>query len=160
MDGAAQQAEYLYCKATFVILSSQDSPLQPSLNMPDPLSITTGLTGLIASLVKLDNLRVDFFEAKNEIDSLFREVDSLMNVLTQLQNLKRMPDSLSRDLLEVLQDCNESAQKADILLLRSSLSHVPSLYWAYTGKREVLQLCRELEAQKATIGIILNLSSL
>jgi hypothetical protein len=95
-----------------------------------------------------------------EIDSLFREVDSLMKVLTQLRNIKRMPDSLSRDLLEVLQDCNHTAKRADILLLRSSLSQLPSLYWAYTGKREVLQLCRELEAQKATIGIILNLSTL
>ena len=128
--------------------------------MPDPLSITTGVVGLIGSLVRLNDLRGDFFEAKNEINSFFREVDSLMNVLTRLQNLNHMPDSLSRDLLEVLQDCNDTAQKADILLLRSSLSQLPSLYWVYTGKKEVLQLCREIGAQKATIGIILNLSSL
>jgi hypothetical protein len=128
--------------------------------MPDPFSITTGLIGLTGSLVKLNDLRGDFFEAKNEIDSLFREVDSLMNVLTQMQNLKRMPDSLSGDLLEVLQDCNHTAKEADFLLLRSSLNPLPSLYWACTGKKEVLQLCRKLEAQKATIGIILNLSSL
>jgi hypothetical protein len=128
--------------------------------MTDPLSITTGVFALIGSLVKLNDLRGDCFAAKNEIDSLFREVDSLMNVLKKLQNLKRMPYSLSRDLLEVLQDCNHTAKQVDILLLRSSLSPLPSLNWACTGKKEVLQLCRDLGAQKATIGILLNISSL
>ncbi|KAG4432840.1 hypothetical protein IFR05_011679 [Cadophora sp. M221] len=128
--------------------------------MADPFSIATGLVGLLGSLVKLNDVRGDFFEARTEIDSLFREVDSLLKVLTQLQNLKRMPDTLSRELFEVLQDCNHTARNTDILLLRSSLSQLPSLYWVYTGKKEFLTLCRQLEAQKAMIGIILNLSSL
>jgi hypothetical protein len=130
------------------------------LNMADPISLTTGLVGLIGTLIKLNDIRGDLLEARTEIRSLFREVDSLMNVLRQLQNLKRMPDTLSGELIKVLQDCDYTAKKADYLLLRSSLSQFPSLYWTTTAKKDVLQLCQRLEAQKATINMILTLSSL
>lgn len=128
--------------------------------MVDPVSLTSGLVGLIGTLIKLNDVRGDLLEARTEIRSLFREVDRLLNILKQLQNLKRMPDTLSGMLIKVLQDCDYTAKNADYLLLRSSLSQFSSLYWTTTAKKNVRQLCQRLEAQKATINIILTLSSL
>ena len=135
--------------------------------MADPFSVATGVFSLLASLVnisiKLNDLRNGFFEAENEIDRFLRELGDLTSVLTRLQHsraLSRLPDNLSRDLIGVLRNCNNTAAEAEILLLESSLRRARWFHWAHTGKNALNQLCRGLEAHKATINIILNLGSL
>jgi hypothetical protein len=136
--------------------------------MLDPFSLTGGIIGLLSSLTSLsiivNEIIKDFVEAKTEINVLFRELTDLTNVLTQLQTTKgylRLPNNLAEDLTGILRSCSDTAEEVGFLLRRSAVKRRPvrGAYWACIGKKECLQLCRGLEAHKATVNIILSLCS-
>jgi hypothetical protein len=134
--------------------------------MTDPFSITVGVIGLLSSLagmsVQLNEMRKEFVEAENEIDALLRELGDLTNVLSKLQNAQGelgLPDNLSRDLAVLLRNCSSTATEVEIHLRKSSARRFRAAYWTFSGKKECLQLCRGLEAFKATISITLNVYS-
>lgn len=99
----------------------------------DPFSITVGTIGLISSLttisIKLNELRIDFVEAKTEIDSMLREFTDLSSILARLQNSGRasdLPGTLSRDLFGVLTNCNRTILEAETLLQNGKLDTMSS----------------------------------
>jgi hypothetical protein len=130
----------------------------------DPFSITVGVVGLLSTLagmsVQINDMRKEFVEAENEIDALLRELTDLSNVLSKLQNCHLgLPDNLSKDLALLLRNCSSTATEAEIHLRKSSARRFRAAYWSFSGKKECLQLCRGLEAYKATISITLNVYS-
>jgi Fungal N-terminal domain of STAND proteins len=130
----------------------------------DPFSITVGVVGLLSTLagmsVQINDMRKEFVEAENEIDALLRELTDLSNVLSKLQNCHLgLPDNLSKDLALLLRNCSSTATEAEIHLRKSSARRFRAAYWSFSGKKECLQLCRSLEAYKATISITLNVYS-
>jgi Fungal N-terminal domain of STAND proteins len=134
--------------------------------MTDPFSITVGVVGLLSTLagvsVQLNDMRKEFMEAENEIDSLLRELTDLTNVLSKLQAAQgglSLPHTLSRDLAGLLRNCSDSATEAEIPLRKSSARRFRAAHWSFSGKKECLQLCRGLEAYKATLNIALNVYS-
>jgi STAND-like protein len=134
--------------------------------MTDPFSITVGVIGLLSSLtsvsIQLNELIRDFSEAENDIELLLRELTDLTSALPGLQEVQAsslLQDNLSRDLEGVLENCGRLAVKAEVYLRKSSNRKFRGLFWAFSGKKECRQMCRGLEAHKATLSITLNLCS-
>jgi hypothetical protein len=133
--------------------------------MADPFSIGAGVFGILTSLtslsIRINEFRRDVSESANEMDRLTKEVDNLNGVLLQLQASRgslTLPDQLSQQFGSVLQDLNRSVLETELLLKRKR--RFPSVYWAFSGKKNCLHLCRCLESYKSTLGLILTLSSM
>jgi hypothetical protein len=133
----------------------------------DPLSITVGVFGLVSSVTTL-SLRAnefshDFNEASKEMEGLSRELADLTMILQRLQSMGtsiNLPSSLTRDLGQVLQNCNQTVVKMEVFLQKASTCRMRAISWALSGKKECLQICRAIEAHKSTIGVTLALSSM
>jgi hypothetical protein len=132
----------------------------------DPLQITVATIGLLSSItnlsMRLNEFRQNYTGAVTEIDGLTRELSDLTPILQRLQEDRTtdsLPANLSADLINVLQNCNRTVVSAEVHLQKAAARSFPGVYWAFSGKRECLQICREIEAHKSTISIALALSS-
>lgn len=134
--------------------------------MADPLTITTAVIGVLSSLttlsIRTNEFRKDFTEASIEITSVNREVNDLALILQRLLDTRgslSLPADLSRDFARVLKDLNRAVSEIDAFLTKTSNRKLRSAYWAFSGKRECIGLCRGLESYKATLNLTLILSS-
>jgi len=134
--------------------------------MADPLSIAAGVVGILASLtalsMRVQEFRKDFKESSTEIRQLTREISDLTLILGRLDEARSslsLPHKLGDDLRSVLQDLNSVIVEADIHLRKASERKLRGAYWAFTGKKECVELCRGLESHKSTLNLALTLSS-
>jgi hypothetical protein len=135
--------------------------------MADPFSITAGVIGLLSSLATLstqiNDFRRDFKGASLEVSQLAQEVDDLAQILQRLdeaQVSRSLPMNLAKNLGNVLGNLNRYVIQIELHLKRVSGKKMKAAYWAFTGKKEYLQLCRGLESYKSTLNIILTLSTM
>jgi len=124
---------------------------------------TASLLSAITTLsIRLNEFRQTYTEAVSEIDGLTRELSDLSTVIIRLHEAggaDALP-GLEKDLNGVLANCNRTIKDTEKHLQQASSRRFPGVYWAFSGKRECLQLCRGLEAHKSTLNITLSLSSL
>jgi hypothetical protein len=129
-------------------------------------SIVAGVFGLLSAIttlsIRLDEFRTTYTEAVSEIDTLNQELNDLSTILKRLHEAEETfaVSNLAQDLHGVLENCNRTVVATDILLQKAYSRRLRGLYWAFSGKRECMQLCRGLEAHKSTINIAVTLTSL
>jgi hypothetical protein len=132
----------------------------------DPLSITSGVIGIISSLAALSMKINDFYGdvqgAALEIQQLTHEVQDLTLVLKNLENAQAkgiLPHNLKNDIGTILRRLDGSVSETALFLDRTKKRKLQGVYWAFTGKNQCSQLCRRLESYKSTINVTLTLSS-
>jgi hypothetical protein len=137
--------------------------------MAEPFSIIAGVVGLLASIttlsVRIGEFSANINDAKKDMQSVTRELESLALILPKLQNeFKISPTSLSSqlrtDLGNVLQACNRTVVELEILLKKCSTRSLKSFQWAFSGRRECGSLRGSLEAYKSTIHLTLTLMTM
>ncbi|EPS37735.1 hypothetical protein H072_8549 [Dactylellina haptotyla CBS 200.50] len=128
----------------------------------DPLSITTGVVGLISSLaslsLKINDFYDDFRSADAEIRDLTTQVDSLGLTLKRLDDIKGAiaPNALN-DLSKILQRLGTVINEIELFITTTSARRLRGSYWALTGKKQCIQLGRRLDQYKSTLNITLTL---
>ena len=133
----------------------------------DPLSITTGVVGLLSSLttlsIRINEFRKDVKNATTETSQLTQEVDGLTVILKRLDETRgslNLPNNLANELGSILQASNRSVIEIELFLKRVSSKRFPGPYWAFSGKSECQKHCRSLESYKSTLNVTLTLSSM
>ena len=92
-----------------------------------------------------------------------RELNDLTMILQRLQSpgtVASLPSNLTQDLDQVLQNCSRTVVEMDIFLKKAAARRMRAMSWAFSGKKECLEICRAIEAHKATINITLAVSSM
>lgn len=124
----------------------------------EPFQVSAAVLGLLSSIttlsIRLNEFRQTWSEAVTEIDGLVGELSDLTLILKQLQeerSAQAMPN-----LGSVLQNCNRTVISAELHLQKAFGRKFRGMYWAFTGKRECLQICRSLEAHKSIINIAMT----
>ena len=134
----------------------------------DPLSITASVVGLASSVtalsIRINEFTSDFRDAAADVEGVSRELADMTMILQKLRNETStsisLPNHLQRDLDQVLRNCNRSVVEMDVFLKKASTRKMKSMSWAFSGKKECMNICRAIEAHKSTINITLALSSM
>jgi hypothetical protein len=134
--------------------------------MVDPLSITgtaIGILGTATSLsMQINSFRKDFTEARAEIDRVTADLNDLSLVISRLGEAKEivaLPRNLSRDLHRVLKNCKKTVTETQEHLETSSKKTLRGLAWAFSGKKQCLELCRRMESHKLTVNTALTMAT-
>lgn len=137
--------------------------------MMDPFTITATCVGLVSAITQLTSqiktFVGEFRDARKDLESVTAELQSLSLCLECLQsdysNARiSYPDSISKSLLGVLQNCdNVTTQMQTLLDQTSSLSMQKRLQWAMHGRQQMNALRSSLEAHKSAIDIALEMTT-
>jgi Fungal N-terminal domain of STAND proteins len=132
----------------------------------DPLSITASALGILGTVTALsmtiNTFRKDFTEARTEIDRVTGDLNELSMILSRLgsaREIDALPDNLSKDLGGVLKNCKQTVVELEVHLEKSSKKTFRGATWAFSGKKDCLELCRRMESHKLTINTALTMAT-
>lgn len=131
----------------------------------DPLSISFGVVGLLASLTslstKLNEIRTDFQDAESDMTHITHEINDLSQILRQLEVAWRsgtLHQSLQSDLSGLLHRLQTIVIETENHLKGAAARRLRGTYWAFSGKKQFQQLCRRIESYKLTLNLSLTLA--
>lgn len=143
--------------------------------MTDPLCIASSITGLISrssQLVSvLYSVSTPALDAKDSINRLLNEIQSLDSILAELQRLQPdMTPIVRRNLATILDDCSRVYSEIEFRICEwSGLSGLSkavgiNISWEHldwpTIEPEIKALLNELERHKSTLELVLELINL
>jgi hypothetical protein len=139
--------------------------------MADPITISlTAIPGMLAAIVRLSEEVQKFarraFGASEEIRAIRRELHALRAVLARVQqvletpNPHALPHQLTEGLPETIRYCRNSIRTLKNILHQSRTSIFGNLTWLLSGKDRVMSLLGELDRQKLTLNINLQVFEL
>ena len=100
-------------------------------------------------------------EARKDLAEVARELSELKLVLELLEgdqdveNDKILPESLQRQILSILSNCNGVLVKIEAALEKHR-GRVGDIRWVVTGKTEVANLRQSLEAYRCALNLVLE----
>lgn len=133
----------------------------------DPLSIIAGCVALTGTALTVsDHVRSfarRYSSASSDLDAVLQELQSLQQIVDALKiDLTRergnnLPDSLKKQLLDIIGNCCDVLQELDNFLIRQAGSRAgEALRWSMTGKADLKKLQRSLEAHQSALAIALQ----
>jgi hypothetical protein len=132
------------------------------------LAITVACASLISSVLTLSKQIATFVSdvraARKDMDAVSRELSSLTLSLEGLRSDSskiNFPDSLRRNLVDVLRNCDDvTKEMQDLLSKLSSASLRRRMQWSTLDCDEMNKLRSRLEAHKSAIDITLDMISM
>ena len=138
--------------------------------MADPLSIATGVVGLVTaigkSLFAINQFRQDVSEARRD---LLRVAGELTSLRTTIEGLKEdfvdddvdVPSSLQENVLSIVTSCSKTVNDMEKLLIRLLDGKFRrKIEWATSGKPDMDKLRSNLEAHKMSLNIAIDMLDL
>ncbi|KAI1125242.1 P-loop containing nucleoside triphosphate hydrolase protein [Nemania abortiva] len=133
----------------------------------DPLSITTGVIGLLGA-VGTTILSVTSFirrcrEARADLTAVNRELLELQIVLellrddTAINENDVFPEALRAQVLSIINNCNTIIKQINTVLEKYDASKATPLKWVASGKTEVSGLKMSLEAHRGSLNLALEM---
>lgn len=138
--------------------------------MTDPLSIASGCAGLITAIGTL-SIKIHSFvrtcrEARNDLDSVSRELLSLQTVLELIKKdasdgSKPFPQTLSQHVTAILGNCNLVVAEIQTCITKYGQNRLKTrMAWAINGQGDINKLRSSLEAHKTALEIALDMLAL
>jgi Fungal N-terminal domain of STAND proteins len=136
----------------------------------DPFSIATASVSLAIAIGQVISSIGQFVkqvkEAKNDLDLVVKELQSLSNVLQLMSaddastTLRDFPPHLRNRFTEIIGDCQGAVEAVDKTLKKHQTGKLQAVRWAQSGSAEVNSLRANLEIHKSTFGIVLGILSM
>jgi chromosome segregation ATPase len=138
--------------------------------MPEPvaLAVIVACSSLASSIVTLSKQITtfvsDFRDARKDMDAVSRELSSLSLCLEGLRDDSskiQLPESLQRNLVGVLRNCDDvTKEMREFLRKLSSENFGRRVQWSVIARDEMNKLRSRLEAHKSAIDIALDMISM
>jgi len=126
--------------------------------MTDQFSIAPGCIGLVASIttlsLKLHDVGGSVKGAASQMTSVKTELENLTRVLLQIQDIPNevlLPITISKSLGKILQNCATTLRAAETKYQALKRSRLRPLQWVRSGKKDTVDLLRQIEAYKSTV---------
>lgn len=128
----------------------------------DPFSITVGCVALLETVVKtstaIGTFVKDVRQARRDMEAVSRELVSLKMVLELLvedtrEQIVVLPQTLNRQVASIVANCATVVRDIERCMERHQQHNIA---WASSGRHEVAQLLRGLEAHKAALELGLD----
>lgn len=137
----------------------------------DPLSIATGCTSLVGTIIRvsisINGFVRDVRSARSELDGVSRELLSLKTILELLQQdasdstAVSFPETLRKQITGIITNCSGVIQEIQDVLEKHQENRVDkAAKWALSGKSDVNKLRSSLEAHKSALEIALDMLAL
>ncbi|KAH8652154.1 hypothetical protein BX600DRAFT_553601 [Xylariales sp. PMI_506] len=137
----------------------------------DPLSITTGCVGLIATVAHttkcITKFVVDCRDAQKDLAAVSRELSDLEMTLHILKNdvdtnkSNQLPENLRKRICAIMGNCDSVLGDLDKLITKYEGGGIErNARWALSGKKEVDKIRSSLEAHKSALSLVVEATTL